>query len=42
MNTIAIVIMLVAMLAIWGGLALSVIHLMKNPDIDISQVPDDH
>lgn len=42
MSGSALVVMLVAMALIWGGLIFSVIHLIKNPDIDISKVPDDH
>lgn len=38
MNAIAIVVMLVAMMLIWGGLVLSIIHLMKNPDVAIEDV----
>lgn len=38
MNAIAIVVMLVAMILIWGGLVLSIIHLMKNPDVAIEDV----
>lgn len=38
MNAIAIVVMLVAMILIWGGLVLSIIHLMKNPDAAIEDV----
>ncbi len=32
MSTSAIVMMLVAMLVIWGGLALAVINLWRSPD----------
>ncbi len=32
MTTTAIIFMLIAMALIWGGLLLSAIHLMKNPD----------
>ncbi|UXZ05122.1 methionine/alanine import family NSS transporter small subunit [Moraxella nasicaprae] len=41
MNTTALIVMIVAIVAVWGGLILSAIHLVKNPDIDINQVPDD-
>ncbi|OOR89941.1 hypothetical protein B0181_05905 [Moraxella caviae] len=41
MNSTAVTIMVIAMLAIWGGLVLSSIHLMKNPDIDMDKVPSD-
>ncbi|TWV83948.1 methionine/alanine import family NSS transporter small subunit [Moraxella sp. VT-16-12] len=42
MNGTALTVMIVAMVAIWGGLVLSVIHLIKNPDIDMDKVPSDH
>lgn len=32
MSGIAIVMMIIAMLTVWGGLVLSVLHLRKNPD----------
>lgn len=41
MNSTALILMVIAMVAIWGGLALSIIHLMKNPDIDMDKVPSD-
>lgn len=41
MNTSAMIVMLVAIVAIWGGLILSSIHLIKNPDIDMDKVPND-
>ncbi|UNU73575.1 methionine/alanine import family NSS transporter small subunit [Moraxella nasovis] len=41
MTMSAITIMLIAMLLIWGGLLLSSIHLVKNPDIPLESVPDD-
>lgn len=37
----ATIIMLVAMVLIWGGLIVSVIHLMKNPDIAMEDVKND-
>lgn len=37
----AMAIMLIAMALIWGGLAFSVVHLIKNPDIDMDKVPND-
>lgn len=42
MNNLALAIMLFAMVAIWGGLAFSVMHLLKHPDIDMDKVPADH
>ena len=32
MNTSAIVMMVISMLYVWGGLVLSILHLMKNPE----------
>ena len=32
MNTSAIVMMIISMVFLWGGLALSILHLMKNPE----------
>ena len=32
MNTSAIVMMIISMLFLWGGLALSILHLSKNPE----------
>lgn len=32
MSTSAIVMMIVALLTVWGGLALSLVHLHNNPD----------
>lgn len=42
MSSSAMVVMIVAMIVIWGGLVWSVMHLMKNPDIDMDKVPSDH
>jgi hypothetical protein len=42
MSTTALIVMVIAMIAIWGGLILSSIHLIKNPDIDMDKVPADH
>ncbi len=42
MNGTALMIMLVALVAIWGGLLLSILHLIKHPDIDMDKVPSDH
>lgn len=36
----ATVIMLIAMVLIWGGLVYSIIHLMKNPDIALDKIED--
>lgn len=38
MNSLALMVMIVAMALIWGGLILSVIHLMKNPDMPLEDV----
>lgn len=41
MNTSAMIVMAIAIIAIWGGLIVSSIHLVKNPDIDMDKVPND-
>lgn len=41
MSTSATVVMLIAMVMIWGGLIMSIVHLMKNPDIEMDEVPND-
>lgn len=42
MNGSALTVMIIAMVAIWGGLIWSVIHLIKHPDIDMDKVPADY
>jgi hypothetical protein len=45
MNTSAIVMMMISMLFVWGGLVLSILHLMKNPeelDDVLEEVKDQH
>ena len=45
MNTSAIVLMVISMLFVWGGLVLSILHLMKNPeelDDVLEEVKDQH
>ena len=45
MNTSAIVMMVISMLFVWGGLVLSILHLMKNPEelADVlEEVKDQH
>ena len=45
MNTSAIVMMVISMLCVWGGLVLSILHLMKNPeelDDVLEEVKDQH
>ena len=45
MNTSAIVMMVISMLFVWGGLVLSILHLMKNPeefDEVLEEVKDQH
>ena len=45
MNTSAIVMMIISMLFLWGGLALSILHLSKNPeelDEVLEEVKDQH
>ena len=32
MNTSALIMMLIAIVLLWGGLALAIIHLIKHPD----------
>ena len=32
MNTSALIMMLIAIILLWGGLILAVIHLIKHPD----------
>ena len=45
MNTKAIIMMIISMVFLWGGLALSILHLMKNPealDEVLDEVKDQH
>ena len=45
MNTSAIIMMVISMLFVWGGLVLSILHLMKNPeelDDVLEDVKDQH
>ena len=42
MSSSALAVMVFAMVALWGGLIWSIIHLVKNPDIDMDKVPNDH
>ena len=45
MNTSAIVMMIISIVFLWGGLALSIRHLIKNPeDLDdvLEEVKDQH
>lgn len=45
MNTSAILMMIISMVFLWGGLALSIRHLIKNPeDLDdvLEEVKDQH
>ena len=45
MNTSAIVMMVISMVFLWGGLALSILHLMKHPeelDEVLDEVKDQH
>ncbi len=45
MNTSAIIMMVLSMLFVWGGLVLSILHLMKNPeelDDVLEEVKDQH
>lgn len=38
MTTTAIIMMVLFLLAIWGGMALSIVHFVRHPD-DITQDP---
>lgn len=40
MSGSALIVMIMAMALIWGGLVFSVVHLIKNPDIDPNKIPD--
>ena len=45
MNTSAIVMMVISMVFLWGGLVLSILHLMKHPeelDEVLEEVKDQH
>ncbi|RKG34779.1 methionine/alanine import family NSS transporter small subunit [Acinetobacter rongchengensis] len=45
MNTSAIVMMVISMVFLWGGLALSIMHLMRHPeeaDDVLNEVKDHH
>ena len=45
MNTKAIIMMIISMVFLWGGLALSILHLMKTPeelDEVLDEVKDQH
>ncbi|MEG0744794.1 MAG: methionine/alanine import family NSS transporter small subunit [Acinetobacter sp.] len=45
MNTSAIVMMVISMVFLWGGLILSILHLMKHPeelDEVLEEVKDHH
>ena len=41
MSISAIIFMIISMVLIWGGLIAAIMHLRNNPDIPISQLPDD-
>lgn len=40
MNGSATMVMLLAMVLVWGGLIASIVHLMKNPDVPLDDVKD--
>ncbi len=45
MNTSAIIMMIISIVFLWGGLILSIIHLMRHPEeVDevLEQVKDQH
>lgn len=41
MSGSAVVVMLIAMVLIWGGLIFSVVHLIKNPDLPLESIPEE-
>ena len=41
MNGSAMALMIVSILLVWGGLILSIIHLVKNPDVPLESLPND-
>lgn len=41
MNSSAMVLMAVAIILVWGGLALAIIHLMKHPDLPLEKLPEE-
>lgn len=42
MNSSAIALMVFAMVTVWGGLILAIIHLARHPDVPIEQVSEDY
>ncbi len=38
MNGSALIFMIIAMVLIWGGLIVSIIHLVKHPDISMAEL----
>lgn len=42
MSNSALIVMVFAVVLIWGGLMISVMHLIKHPDIDMDKVPSEH
>lgn len=41
MNGTAFLVMAIAMVMIWGGLVVSIVHLMRHPDIAPEDVKND-
>lgn len=41
MNTSAIVLMIFAIVSIWGGLIFAIIHLIRHPDVPMDQVSEE-
>lgn len=41
MNGTAFLVMAIAMVMIWGGLLVSIVHLMRHPDIALEDVKND-
>ncbi|WP_019672951.1 methionine/alanine import family NSS transporter small subunit [Psychrobacter lutiphocae] len=42
MSSSAIALMIFAMLAIWGGLILAIIHLIRHPDVPMDDVSGEY
>ncbi|MHA6513594.1 methionine/alanine import family NSS transporter small subunit [Tessaracoccus sp. Z1128] len=40
MTTTALIMMIVAMLTLWGGLAASLVHLLRSPEVVVDEGDD--
>lgn len=40
MTPVAITMMIIAILTVWGGLAVSLIHLSRHPELEEDDLPD--